>query len=122
MSYTDLIQVFRDSNGNPSASHTGDLRLRLRDFATKALTGAELQLRDPIILSTNKLCSLLEQAEDAASVVEQTGIVTADKPWEGKRRRESSPPEELTRTDEKRFRADENRVEDQTTRRFFVQD
>jgi hypothetical protein len=68
----------------------GGLQLRLRDFATEALAGAELQLRDPIILSTNKLYSLLEQAEDAASVVEQrTGIVTTNKPWVRKRRRES---------------------------------
>ncbi|MCJ1395237.1 hypothetical protein MMC18_008120 [Xylographa bjoerkii] len=110
-------QVFRDSNGNLSASRTGGLRLRLRDFATEALAGVDLQLRDPIYLPTNKLCSLLEHAEDAASVVgQQTGIITANKPWVRKRRRESSPLEELTQTDEKRFRADESKAADQTTR------
>jgi len=108
------MQIFRDSNGNP---RTGGLRLRLRDFATEALAGAELQLRDPIILPTNKLCSLLEQAEDAASVVgQQTSIVTTSKPWVRKRRRESSPLDELTQRDEKRFCADETRAADQTTR------
>ncbi|KAG9232706.1 hypothetical protein BJ875DRAFT_505834 [Amylocarpus encephaloides] len=111
------LSVFRDINGNPSASRTGGLRLRLRDFATEALTGVELQLRDPIILPANKLYSLLEHAEDAASVVEQqTGIVTTNKRWVRKRRRESSPPEELTQRDEKRFRANESRAADQTTR------
>lgn len=89
-------QVFRDTNGNPSPSHTGDLRLRLRDFATEALAGADL-LHDPIIIPANKLCSLLEEAEAAASVVgQQTGIITANKPWIRKRRRKSSSPEELT--------------------------
>jgi len=83
----------------------------------KPWPGAELQLRDPIILPANKLYSLLQQAEDAASVVgQQTGIVTTDKPWVRKRRRESSPLEELTQRDEKRFRADESRAADQTTR------
>jgi flagellar biosynthesis chaperone FliJ len=81
------------------------------------LAGAELQLRDPIIFFANKLCSLLEQAEDAASVVgQQTGIVTTDKPWLRKRWRESSPLEELTQRDETRFRADENRAADQTAK------
>ena len=111
------MQVFRDSNGNPSASRTGGLQLRLRDFATEALAGVELQLRDPIILPANKLYSLLEHAEDAASVVgQQAGIVTTNKPWVKKRRRESSPLEELTQRDEKHFCANENRAEDQTTR------
>ncbi|TVY84676.1 hypothetical protein LSUE1_G000925 [Lachnellula suecica] len=106
-------QVFRDTNGNPSPSRTGGLRLRLRDFATEALAGADL--RDPIILPANKLYSLLEDAEDAASVVgQQTGIITTNKPWIRKRRRESSPLEELTQRDEKRFRADESRAADQT--------
>lgn len=95
------MQVFRDSNGNPGASRTGGLRLRLRDFATKALAGVELQLRDPIVLPANKLYSLLEHAEDAASVVgQQAGIITTNEPWVRKRRRESSPLEELTQRDE----------------------
>jgi len=114
-SYANPLQVFRDTNGNPSPSRTGGLRLRLRDFATEALAGPDL--RDPIILPANKLYSLLEDAEDAASVVgRQTGIITTNKPWIRKRRRESSPPEELTQGDEKRFRADEGRVADQTMR------
>jgi len=111
------MRIFRESNGNPSTSRTGGLRLRLQDFATDALTGAELQLCDPIIIPANKLYSLLEQAEDAASVIEQqTGIVTTGKPWIRKRRRESSPLEELTQRDERRFRANESRAADQTRR------
>ena len=107
------MQVFRDNNGNPNASRTGGLR----DFATEALAGVELQLRDLIFLPANKLFSLLEDAENAASFVgQQAGIVTIDKPWVRKRRRVSSPLEELTQKDEKRFCADENRAEDQTTR------
>ena len=111
------MQVFRDSKGNPSASRTAGLRLRLRDFATEAIAGVELQLRDPIILPADKLYSLLEHADDVASVIrEQAGIVTTSKPWVRKRRRESSPLEELSRRDEERFCASENRAEDQTTR------
>lgn len=89
----------------------------MRDFATEALAEVEQQLRDPILLLANKLYSLLEHAEDAASVVgQQTGIVTTDKPWVRKRRRETSPPEELTKRDKKRFRADESRAADQAAK------
>ncbi|EKD12521.1 uncharacterized protein L3040_009427 [Drepanopeziza brunnea f. sp. 'multigermtubi'] len=56
--------VLRDTNGNPG---TGALLLRLRDFAPAALAGADL--RDPIILSVRKLCSLLDDAEYAVSFV-----------------------------------------------------
>jgi hypothetical protein len=98
---------------NSSPSRTGGLRLRLRDFATEALVRADL--RDPITLPADKLYSLLEAAEDAASIVgQQTGIITTKKPWIRKRRRESSPLEELTQRDEKRFRAEESRAADQT--------
>ena len=63
------MQVFRHSNSKLSAFRTGGLRLHLRDFATEALAGVDLQLRDPIYFPANKLYSLLEHAEDAASVV-----------------------------------------------------
>ncbi len=115
ISYANPLQVFRDTNGNPSLSRTGDLRLCLRDFATEALAGANL--RDPSILPATKLYSLLEDAEDIASVVgQQTGIIITNKPWIRKRLRESLPLEELIQRDEKRFRADERRAADHTTR------
>ncbi|KAF7858464.1 hypothetical protein EAF04_009064 [Stromatinia cepivora] len=105
-------QVFRDTNGNPSGSPTGGLRLRLRDFVPTGLAGAELQLRDPIIIPSNKLYSWLEQAEGGAPFAgQEIGFVQADPPWEGQERRDSSPVEELSQRDEERFRVDESRVE-----------
>jgi hypothetical protein len=107
-------QVFRDSNGNPNPFRTGGLQLRLRDFTTEALAEPDGRLRDPIVISANTLCSFLEHAEDKASAVgQQTGVVTSAKPWVRKRRRETTPPEELKYKDEKRFRADESRAVDQ---------
>jgi hypothetical protein len=100
-----------------SPSRTGDLPLSLRDFATEALAGAELQLCDPIILPTHKLYSLLKQTGDAASVVgQQTSIVKTNKPWVRKRGRESSLLDELPQRNETRFRANESRAADQTIR------
>jgi hypothetical protein len=63
------------------------------------------------------LCSSLGRAEDEASIVrEQTGVVIPADPSVRKRRRDSTPPEELKRNDEKRFRTDEKRAEDQATK------
>ncbi|OBT69378.1 hypothetical protein VE03_01139 [Pseudogymnoascus sp. 23342-1-I1] len=47
------VVVFRDANGDLSASSTGGLRLRLRDFATEALAGDEPQLCDAIVVPTS---------------------------------------------------------------------
>jgi hypothetical protein len=113
MSYANLRQVFCNNNNNLSTSRTRGLWLCLRDFATKALADVEQQLRDLILFSANKLYSLLEHAKDTASVIrQQTSIVTTDKPWVRKRRRETSPPEKLTKRDKKRFRADESKAAD----------
>ncbi|KAJ8059729.1 hypothetical protein OCU04_011373 [Sclerotinia nivalis] len=102
-------QVFRDSNSNPSGSHTGGLRLRLEDFVPTGIAGAELQLSDPVIIPSNKLYSWLQQAEGGAPFAgEEIGFVQVDPPWEGTYRRDSSPVEELSQSDEERFRADES--------------
>ncbi|PBP24950.1 hypothetical protein BUE80_DR004109 [Diplocarpon rosae] len=113
VSHLTVNQVFREPDGKPTLSRTGGLQLRLRDFATEAL--AEDSLRDPIILSPDKLYSILQDAEDATSVVvQQTGMMRTNKPWIRKQSRDSSPVEELAHGDEERFRADESRAEDQT--------
>jgi hypothetical protein len=78
------------------------------------LAEPEGRLRDPIVISANTLSSFLEHAEDKESVVGQhIGVVTSAKPWVRKRRRETTPPEELKHSDEKRFRTDEKRAADQ---------
>jgi hypothetical protein len=57
------------------------------------------------------LCAYLERAENRAAVIEQErGVVRPTKPWVRKRRRESTPPEELEQKHEERFREDEERA------------
>ncbi|TVY90308.1 hypothetical protein LAWI1_G003603 [Lachnellula willkommii] len=112
-SYANIEWVFRNCNGTPNASRTKGLELRLRDFTTEELADSDGRLRDPIWISAHTLCACLEGAENTASIVKQkAGVVRSTKPWVRKRRRESTPPEELKHKDEKRFRAHETRAED----------
>ncbi|SLM35946.1 hypothetical protein LPUS_05356 [Lasallia pustulata] len=93
-------EVFRDSNGNPNTSRTEGLQLRLQDFTTIALAEPEAGLCGSIAISAKTLCLFLEYAEDQVSIVkQQTDVVTSAKPWVRKRRREITPPEELSHED-----------------------
>jgi len=81
------------------------------------LIGSKGQLRDPIIISVNTLCSIFEHAEDKSFILrEQTGVVISADPSVGKRRQDSMSSEEFKHKDEKRFQTDENRAEDQATK------
>ena len=111
------MQVFRDKNGNQNVPGTADLQLCLRDFAAGGPAGLDLQLHDPIILTATKLFSLLEKAENASSAItNRTGFFPTFGPGVRIQPRQPSPPEKLNQKDEDRFRADETRAEDQTTK------
>jgi hypothetical protein len=62
------------------------------------------------------LCSFLQRAEDRETFVKQQKGIKSTKTFVRKRRRDSTPPAELTHKDEKRFRANENRAEDEATK------
>jgi hypothetical protein len=102
-SHAYIKQVFRDRNGKPNTSRTGGLQLRLRDFAAEALAEPKGQLRDLIVISASNLCSFLQRAEDRATFIKQQKGIKSAKTFVRKRRRDSTPPEELTYRDEKRF-------------------
>lgn len=110
-------QIFRGRNRKPITSRAGGLQLRLRDFTTEAFTESQGQLRDPIFISANELCSFLDLAESEASVVtDETGLLIPEDPSVRKRRRDDTPPEELKLKDEKRFRADEDKADDKAAK------
>lgn len=99
-------QIIRDENGNPNDSPEAGLHLQLQDFATEALVEHE-SLHEPIHISANTLCTYIKDAEDQAALTKQRrGVVRPTKPWVRKRRRESTPPEELEPRREERFRED----------------
>lgn len=98
----DGLQIFRDTNGDPKS--TGELRFRLRDFAAEDVPDRVETLHQEIIITAEKLCEPLAEAEKQMSIVNRgTEKVTTTKAWTQKRRRERTPTEELEERDEKRF-------------------
>jgi hypothetical protein len=101
---TVINQIFRDRNHKPITSSTAGIQLRLRDFTTEAVTKSQGQLRDPIFISANKLCSFLDLAEsEASAITDETGLLVSEDPLVRKRRHDDTPPEELKLDDDKRF-------------------
>ena len=98
----DGLQIFRDTNGDPKS--TGELRLRLRDFVPEDVPGPVELLQQEIIITAERLCEFLAEAEKQMSIVNQrTKKVTTTRAWTQKRRRERTPTGELEERDEKRF-------------------
>lgn len=93
-----------------STSHTADLTLRLRDFATTAITIREAPLRELIVVSAARLCSLLDEAEEQAAMIrEGRGAVSHIDPRLIIRRcRETTPIEDILREDEARLYGNED--------------
>ncbi|KAI9734349.1 MAG: hypothetical protein M1834_002455 [Cirrosporium novae-zelandiae] len=111
-------QIIRDENGNPTDDAEAGLHLQLQDFAPEALADMNEPLRDPIHISANTLCMYIERAENRAAVIKRERDViqqerdapSPTRPWVRKRRRHSTPPEELEQEREKRFQEDEDRA------------
>ncbi|KAH6708922.1 hypothetical protein BKA61DRAFT_615088 [Leptodontidium sp. MPI-SDFR-AT-0119] len=106
-------QVFRNSNGEAASSPGSDLQIRLRDFAPDDIFDGMDIPQENVTISAEKMCTFLEAAEKKAAMIRQkTGVVKSAivKPWAKKRRREITPAEELHPRDEKRYKAEEDKV------------
>ncbi|PVH97609.1 hypothetical protein DM02DRAFT_567701 [Periconia macrospinosa] len=109
---TIVDQLFRDAQGNP-APNPG-LTLRLSDFACKKLSEKLLPNEDPeITISCSQLCECLAVAERKVQKRQKNLLWNPDDFPAGERipARSETPPEELTRDDEAKVVALEEREE-----------
>ncbi|KFY05437.1 hypothetical protein V491_09128 [Pseudogymnoascus sp. VKM F-3775] len=89
-------QLFRDDVGNLVSDPQAILELRLEDFGTEAFGAKFTDLTQSIHISAESLFQFLERAEAKARRLKQKeGLVRSTKPWVRKRRRDSTPPEQL---------------------------
>jgi hypothetical protein len=101
-------QVFRDELGI-ATNHTG-LQLQLSDFAYEELVDSELGDVDaPITISAQQLCKFLVEAETKSKQA-RTGGKHRVAPGVRKRRRSETPPEEIAKADEERYKNQEQKV------------
>jgi len=107
-------QLFRDEEGRLVPDSQASLQLQLQDFATEAFAEKFPDLTQSIHISAERLFSLLGRAEIKASKVRRVklgeGLVRNSTPWARKRRRVSTPPEELDSDREGRFEKEEQRA------------
>ncbi|TVY81589.1 hypothetical protein LSUE1_G007487 [Lachnellula suecica] len=109
-------QLFRDEEGRLVPNSQASLQLQLQDFATEAFAEKFPDLSQSIHISAVTLFSLLERAETKARRVKlREGLVRNSTPWARKRRRISTPPEELDSDREGRFEKEEQRAIKKTT-------
>jgi hypothetical protein len=103
-----LIQILRYENGNPTDSTQAGLQLKHQDFAAEALVEPHGTLSGRISIPAATLCAYIELAESDAAMIEQAkGAVTPTRPWVRKRRRQSTPAEELDHPHEESFSEEE---------------
>jgi hypothetical protein len=92
------------------------VQLQLQDFATEAFAEKFPDLSQSVHISAETLFSLLERAEIKARRVKLgEGLVRNSTPWSRKRRRVSTPPEELDSDRERTFEREEQRAIKKTT-------
>lgn len=106
-------QEFRNVEGNFVENPQADLEIPLIDFASETLTSTFDQLRETICISSRMLYTFLEKAEriDHMLKIKRTESSTGTlKPWVRKRRRDSTPPEQLSSDRERSFVEDEERA------------
>ncbi|CZT13557.1 uncharacterized protein RAG0_17044 [Rhynchosporium agropyri] len=78
--------------------------MQLQNFATEAFAEKFPELSPSIHISAETLFSFLERAKTKANRVKRVGgVVRSSTPWARKRRRVSTPPEELDSDREGRF-------------------
>ncbi|KAG9229628.1 hypothetical protein BJ875DRAFT_488739 [Amylocarpus encephaloides] len=104
-------QLFRDDVGNLVPDSQASLQLRLEDFGTEAFAVNFPGLTGDVHISAEQLFAYLERAEAKAKRVKDgEGLVRSTKPWVRKRRRDSTPPEQLDPDREGRFAEQEQRA------------
>jgi hypothetical protein len=115
--HTHICQIFRDEDGVPNLDPGAGLHLRLEDFATEALVETYEDLEGHIFIPSNALCAYLDRAENRESTIKQErGVVKPLKSNVRKRRRQSTPPEELQSDRETRFLQDEHKASQRSMR------
>lgn len=100
---TSEVQVFRDGNGEAILDPNSGFRLHLGDFASAELCNTFDNLDGTIFLSCATLCTFLNDAESEKRVI-------SSRPLLRKRRRTSTPDEELNTDDERNMVAAEERA------------
>ncbi|KAK0104985.1 hypothetical protein ONS95_004645 [Cadophora gregata] len=103
-------QMFRDGNGNAISSPTCDLRIPLRDFAPNTIFNEKQAPEEEIVITGSKMCEYLQAAEAQIALIDSNMGVKIKKTWKQKRPRELTPEEKLLERDEKRFKAEEDKV------------
>lgn len=97
--------------GNLVLSPQAILELRLEDFGTEAFDAKFTDLTQSIHISAETLFDFLKRAEAKARRLKQgEGLVRRTKPWVRKRRRDSTPPEQLDLDREGIFTQQEHRA------------
>jgi len=91
--------------------------LRLEDFGTEAFAARFPGLTEDVHISAEQLFAYLERAEAKAKRVKDgEGLMRSTKPWVRKRRRDSTPPEQLDSDRERRFTEQEQRAAEKVMR------
>ncbi|KIX09009.1 uncharacterized protein Z518_00087 [Rhinocladiella mackenziei CBS 650.93] len=102
---------FRNDDGSFNDNPDAGLRLFLEDFANGALTEKFHTPKDSTFISAESFHRYLNDAEERASFVKQRrGMVDPRMVPLTKRRRSSTPPEDLDQTREQAFQDEEERA------------
>jgi hypothetical protein len=96
----------RDKNGEPELDAQADLDLRLKDFASRVIRRGYTGLQCHISIPSQTLCAYLDRAEIAQSSIKQ-GKKNPFRSNMKKRKRATTPPEELMPEHEAKFQKEE---------------
>ena len=105
--------MFRDDNNNPNTSIGAGLNLQLQDFVPDTSNESLIYLDDRISISANTLCGYLEYAEEKTRCINSERATSQSAKFTmEKKRRASTPVEELEEEDMKKFREMEKKAEE----------
>jgi hypothetical protein len=110
---TNTNKPFRDDHGNPVPAPASSLKLALKDFAVRERADNVPDIS--VVIDSETLCELLGKAESWYQRMAELEELPIAKPFKRKFR-EKTPPEELSCSDEKKFREAERRVRKKSER------
>ncbi|KAF7908557.1 uncharacterized protein EAF01_004312 [Botrytis porri] len=104
-------QLFRDEEGRLVLNSQASIQLQLQDFATGAFAEKLTDLTQSIHILAETFFSFFQRAETKARRMKLgEGLVRSSTPWVKKRRRDSTPPEQLDSDRESRFNKQEQKT------------
>ncbi|TGO84597.1 hypothetical protein BPOR_0487g00090 [Botrytis porri] len=104
-------QLFRDEEGRLVLNTQASIQLQLQDFATGAFAEKLTDLTQSIHILAETFFSFFQRAETKARRMKLgEGLVRSSTPWVKKRRRDSTPPEQLDSDRESRFNKQEQKT------------